>query len=184
MTCDKLHLTNDEKQKHVTCSQAFNVVFHKAVEMAEACEDVKSRVNTLIDCVTYSTFNYISRGLFERDKLTFTAQLAFQVCICACLCRYQRECVFFVPDLCFSFFQLLLMSKEIDVRELNFLLRFNIDHNYVSPLDFLSNSAWSAIKVQTHTHSQTSYFWWRTEINHIINHYLLSLCVCSGDEFH
>lgn len=58
------------------------MVFQKAVEMAEACVDVKSRVNTLIDCVTYSTFNYISRGLFERDKLTFTAQLAFQVCMC------------------------------------------------------------------------------------------------------
>uniref|UniRef100_A0AAQ5YFA8 Dynein, axonemal, heavy polypeptide 9 like n=1 Tax=Amphiprion ocellaris TaxID=80972 RepID=A0AAQ5YFA8_AMPOC len=104
--------------------KAFNVVFHKAVEMAEACEDVQSRVNTLIDCVTYSTFNYISRGLFERDKLTFTAQLAFQ---------------------------LLLMSKEIDVRELDFLLRFNIDHSYNSPLDFLSNSAWSAIKVMSFT---------------------------------
>ncbi|XP_037537274.1 dynein heavy chain 11, axonemal [Nematolebias whitei] len=104
--------------------KAFNVVFHKAVELAEACEDVESRVNTLIDRVTYSTFNYISRGLFERDKLTFTAQLAFQ---------------------------LLLMSKEIEVRELDFLLRFNIDHNYVSPLDFLSNSAWSAIKVMSFT---------------------------------
>ncbi|XP_034468683.1 dynein heavy chain 11, axonemal isoform X3 [Hippoglossus hippoglossus] len=102
--------------------KAFNVVFHKAVEMAEACVDVKSRVHTLIDCVTYSTFNYISRGLFERDKLTFSAQLAFQ---------------------------LLLMSKEIDVRELDFLLRFNIDHNYNSPLDFLSNTAWSAIKVMS-----------------------------------
>uniref|UniRef100_A0A3Q4HYI4 Dynein heavy chain 11, axonemal-like n=1 Tax=Neolamprologus brichardi TaxID=32507 RepID=A0A3Q4HYI4_NEOBR len=104
--------------------KAFNVVFHKAVELAEACDDVKSRVNTLIDCVTYSTFNYISRGLFERDKLTFTAQLAFQ---------------------------LLLMSKEIVVRELDFLLRFNIDHSYISPLDFLSNSAWSAIKVRSFT---------------------------------
>ncbi|KAF3858430.1 hypothetical protein F7725_011631 [Dissostichus mawsoni] len=105
-------------------NEAFNVVFHKAVAMAEACEDVKSRVNILIDLVTYSTFNYISRGLFERDKLTFTAQLAFQ---------------------------LLLMSKEIDVRELDFLLRFNIDHHYISPLDFLSNSAWSAIKVMSFT---------------------------------
>uniref|UniRef100_A0A3B5A740 Dynein axonemal heavy chain 11 n=1 Tax=Stegastes partitus TaxID=144197 RepID=A0A3B5A740_9TELE len=108
--------------------KAFNVVFHKAVEMAEASEDVQSRVNTLIDCVTYSTFNYISRGLFERDKLTFTAQLAFQ---------------------------LLLMSKEIDVRELDFLLRFNIDHSYNSPLDFLSNPAWSAIKVHKHIHIRT-----------------------------
>lgn len=43
--------------------------------------------------------------------------------------------------------QLLLMSKEIDVRELDFLLRFNIDHSYNSPVDFLSTSAWSAIKV-------------------------------------
>lgn len=41
------------------------------------------------------------------------------------------------------------MSKEIVVRELDFLLRFNIDHSYISPLDFLSNSAWSAIKVHT-----------------------------------
>uniref|UniRef100_A0A668A8H9 Dynein axonemal heavy chain 11 n=1 Tax=Myripristis murdjan TaxID=586833 RepID=A0A668A8H9_9TELE len=104
--------------------KAFNMVFHKAVESAEAYEDVKSRVNTLIDCITYSTFNYISRGLFERDKLTFTAQLAFQ---------------------------LLLMSKEIDMRELDFLLRFNIDHSYISPLDFLSNTAWSAIKVMSFT---------------------------------
>lgn len=69
------------KTRSPSFPQAFNVVFHKAVAMAEASEDVKSRVNTLIDCVTYSTFNYISRGLFERDKLTFTAQLAFQVCV-------------------------------------------------------------------------------------------------------
>lgn len=46
------------------------------------------------------------------------------------------------------------MSKEIDVPELDFLLRFNIDHTYVSPLDFLSNSAWSAIKVHARTYIQ------------------------------
>lgn len=44
--------------------------------------------------------------------------------------------------------QLLLMNREIDVRELDFLLRFNIDHSYVSPVEFLSNSAWSAIRVR------------------------------------
>ncbi|XP_061694561.1 dynein axonemal heavy chain 11 [Syngnathoides biaculeatus] len=104
--------------------KAFNVVFDKAVDKVEPCEDVTSRVKTLIDCVTYATFNYISRGLFERDKLTFTAQLAFQ---------------------------LLLMAHEINVRELDFLLRFNIEHSFVSPLDFLSNAAWSAIKVMSFT---------------------------------
>uniref|UniRef100_A0A8C2HK74 Uncharacterized protein n=1 Tax=Cyprinus carpio TaxID=7962 RepID=A0A8C2HK74_CYPCA len=104
--------------------KAFNVVFHKAVQNADASSDVKTRVNTLIDCITFSTFNYINRGLFERDKLTFAAQLTFQ---------------------------LLLMNKELDPRELDFLLRFNIDHSYVSPLDFLSNSAWSAVKTMSFT---------------------------------
>ncbi|MGH0152203.1 UNVERIFIED_CONTAM: hypothetical protein FKN15_022155 [Acipenser sinensis] len=59
--------------------KAFNVVFHKAVHQAEPSDDVRRRVNNLIHCITFSSFNYISRGLFERDKLTFTAQLAFQV---------------------------------------------------------------------------------------------------------
>ncbi|XP_053327234.1 dynein axonemal heavy chain 11-like [Spea bombifrons] len=102
--------------------KAFNNVFHKAVQQAEPADDVRLRVNNLIDCVTYSTFIYISRGLFERDKITFTAQLAFQ---------------------------LLLMNKEISAHELDFLLRFNIDYIYHSPLEFLSNSAWSAIKTMS-----------------------------------
>uniref|UniRef100_A0A7M4F9Z8 Dynein axonemal heavy chain 11 n=1 Tax=Crocodylus porosus TaxID=8502 RepID=A0A7M4F9Z8_CROPO len=74
--------------------KAFNIVFHKAVQQAEPSDNVKERVNNLIDCVTYSTFIYISRGLFERDKLTFTAWLAFQ---------------------------LLLMNKEFDPREYTIL---------------------------------------------------------------
>ncbi|XP_031749733.1 dynein heavy chain 11, axonemal [Xenopus tropicalis] len=102
--------------------KAFNIVFHKSVRQAESSDDVQTRVNNLIDCVTYSTFIYISRGLFERDKVTFTSQLAFQ---------------------------LLLMNKEISAQELDFLLRFNVEHNYNSPLEFLSNSAWSAIKTMS-----------------------------------
>ncbi|RXM94380.1 Dynein beta chain, ciliary [Acipenser ruthenus] len=46
--------------------KAFNVVFHKAVHQAEP-SDVRRRVNNLIHCITFSSFNYISRGLFERD---------------------------------------------------------------------------------------------------------------------
>lgn len=69
------------------------MVFHKAVEMAESSEDVTARVNILIDCVTFSCFNFISRGLFERDKLTFTAQLAFQVCLGSSSFYRERKCV-------------------------------------------------------------------------------------------
>ena len=61
--------------------QAFSVVFEKAIEKAEPATEVVQRVSNLIDCVTFSVFIYTTRGLFEKDKLIFTAQVAFQVCI-------------------------------------------------------------------------------------------------------
>ena len=54
-------------------------MFEKAIERSEPAEEIKQRVDNLIDCITYSVYTYTTRGLFERDKLTFTAQLAFQV---------------------------------------------------------------------------------------------------------
>ena len=60
------------------------MVFHYAISKAKVAEDVKERVNNLIDSITYSVFMYTSRGLFERDKLTFISQVAFQVQLCVC----------------------------------------------------------------------------------------------------
>ncbi|XP_068092066.1 dynein axonemal heavy chain 11 isoform X2 [Hyperolius riggenbachi] len=100
--------------------KAFNVVFHKAIARAEPSEDVKERVANLTECITYSTFLYTSQGLFEKDKLTFLSQTAFQI---------------------------LLKLKEIDALELDFLLRFPVDHVYQSPVDFLSTQLWSSIKM-------------------------------------
>ncbi|XP_066570660.1 dynein axonemal heavy chain 11 [Amia ocellicauda] len=99
--------------------KTFNIVFHKAIERAEKSEEVKERVVTLMECITYSVFLYTSRGLFERDKLTFLSQTAFQI---------------------------LLVNKSIDPHELDFLLRFPIEHSSRSPLDFLSPQSWGAIK--------------------------------------
>lgn len=59
--------------------QAFNVVFEKAIQRTAPAEDVKHRVINLTDEITYSVFMYTARGLFERDKLIFLAQVAFQV---------------------------------------------------------------------------------------------------------
>lgn len=53
------------------------------------------------------------------------------------------------------------------MRELDFLLRFNIDHSYNSPVDFLSNSAWSAIKVQPCNRPPVSFFS-SSSIGHIV----------------
>lgn len=59
--------------------QAFSVVFQKAIGKADPAGDVKQRVDNLIECITYSVFQYTTRGLFECDKLIFTAQMGFQV---------------------------------------------------------------------------------------------------------
>ena len=65
--------------------QAFSVVFQKAVLKAELDEALKQRVSNLIDSITSSVFQYTTRGLFECDKLTYIAQLAFQVGKGSCL---------------------------------------------------------------------------------------------------
>lgn len=59
--------------------QTFNSVFNKAMECAEWDEDVRTRVCSLSEAITYSVFLYTSQGLFERDKLTFLSHTAFQV---------------------------------------------------------------------------------------------------------
>lgn len=59
--------------------QAFSVVFQKAIAKAEPAEEVAARVCNLIDCITFSVYQYTSRGLFECDKLIFACQMTFQV---------------------------------------------------------------------------------------------------------
>jgi len=96
-------------------------VFEKAIEKAESSDEVKQRVMNLIDCITYSVYIYTTRGLFEKDKIIFMAQTTFQI---------------------------LLMKKEIDPQELDFLLRFPAVMNVSSPVDFLSNLSWGGVKVK------------------------------------
>ena len=55
------------------------MVFEKAIQRTLPADDVKQRVINLMDEITYSVYMYTARGLFERDKLIFLAQVAFQV---------------------------------------------------------------------------------------------------------
>ncbi|KAM6343872.1 dynein axonemal heavy chain 9 isoform 1-T1 [Alca torda] len=99
--------------------KAFSIVFQKAIERAAPEESLALRVLNLIDSVTFSVFQYTTRGLFECDKLTYTAQVTFQI---------------------------LLMSKEINAVELDFLLRYPAQTRVTSPVDFLSDHSWGGIK--------------------------------------
>ncbi|XP_008068583.1 dynein heavy chain 17, axonemal [Carlito syrichta] len=99
--------------------KAFNVVFEKAIQRTAPADEVKQRVINLTDEITYSVYMYTARGLFERDKLIFLAQVAFQV---------------------------LSMKKELNPVELDFLLRFPFKAGVISPVDFLQHQGWGGIK--------------------------------------
>ena len=42
-------------------------------------EDTQDRIGVLIESITHATFLHASQALFEKDKLTFLAQMTFQV---------------------------------------------------------------------------------------------------------
>ncbi|NWI70492.1 DYH17 protein, partial [Todus mexicanus] len=100
--------------------KAFNGVFETAIQRTTPDDDIKQRVINLTDEITYSVYMYTARGLFERDKLIFLAQVAFQV---------------------------LALKKEVNPAELDFLLRFPSKPGVTSPVDFLQHHGWGAIKV-------------------------------------
>ena len=99
--------------------KAFSTVFHNAIKMAAPGRDISRRVENLIDAITYSVWLYTNRGLFEKDKLIFTAQVAFQI-------QIQQEAV--------------------QMRDLDFLLRLPITPNASSPVDFVTNMSYGALK--------------------------------------
>lgn len=51
----------------------------------------------------------------------------------------------FLPVCCL---QILMMNKDINPAELDFLLRYPVQPGVTSPVDFLSNHSWGGIKVQ------------------------------------
>ncbi|EDQ88776.1 outer dynein arm heavy chain beta [Monosiga brevicollis MX1] len=99
--------------------KAFKVVFAHAIKVAPAAEEVKDRVRNIIDAITFNVYNYVSRGLFERDKLIFTTQMTLQI---------------------------LQMRGDINPVELDFLLKGPSVPNSVCPVDFMTNMTWGNLK--------------------------------------
>lgn len=98
---------------------AYKVVFKNAIARADSSEDIKERVANLIDSITYMVFLYTRRGLFERDKLIFTAQVCLSI---------------------------LIAQGDLDMIELDFLLRAPKVVNVNSPFEWLAHSSWQMIK--------------------------------------
>ena len=115
-------LLNDMNQMHPMYQFSLNsykVVFLKAIATAETSEDVKERIKILTENITFCIWRYTVRGLFERDKLIFTAQMVFQI---------------------------LISLGELNLIEYDFLLRAPKVFNVNSPVDWISHSTWGTIK--------------------------------------
>lgn len=79
--------------------ETFMVVFNKALAIApqpQNKKDVTQRVKNVVLSITENVFAYVSRGLFERHKLIFSSLLTFAI---------------------------LVRKNEIDLKQLDFLLR-------------------------------------------------------------
>jgi len=63
---------------------AFNFIYYKALDKApqpdpEGGGGVSERVQLLLESITYTLFKFVSSGLFERHRLTFSTQLAINI---------------------------------------------------------------------------------------------------------
>jgi len=64
-----------------TSLQQFLQLFEWSIDHADKAPILKDRVNNIIDTLTYKVYRYISRGLFERDKVTFKLMISMKILI-------------------------------------------------------------------------------------------------------
>eukprot|EP01038_Epipyxis_sp_PR26KG_P006437 gene6437-8857_t len=105
-----------------TSLDQFQLLFDKSMEVSEKAALASKRVNNIIDSMTYITYRYINRGLYERDKTSFKLILAFKI---------------------------LVTASKLDLRNINLFLRGGtaLDITQVKPKPFawMTNEAWCNI---------------------------------------
>ena len=57
----------------------FNYMFVKALVKTKKANNLDERAQLLMATVTYTIFAYVTRGLFEKDRLIFSSQLGFRI---------------------------------------------------------------------------------------------------------
>lgn len=59
----------------------FLELFDDSIDEAPKAQLLKDRVANIIDTLTYKVYRYISRGLFERDKITFKLMVSLKILV-------------------------------------------------------------------------------------------------------
>jgi dynein heavy chain len=99
---------------------AFNFIFNKALDKAEAAETLKERVASLQESVTNTLFAFVTRGLFERHRLIFSTQLAIKVAF---------------------------QTNEINAAELDMLIQAPKNNEKENPVAaWLSDASWGSVQ--------------------------------------
>jgi len=101
---------------------SFNTFFEKSVIRAQKKDELSARVDSLRESLRMTIFTWVSRGLFERHKLLFLAQLTFSL--------MKRGIV---------------GNDQWNEEQFQFLTRVSskvVDEN---PLDWLPNNGWMSI---------------------------------------
>jgi len=62
-----------------TSLDQFQMSFDKAMDVSEKASLASKRVNNIIDSMTYITYRYINRGLYEADKTSFKLIVLFKI---------------------------------------------------------------------------------------------------------
>ncbi|CAN0438741.1 unnamed protein product [Ascophyllum nodosum] len=61
----------------------FQTIFIRAMDMAEKAALPSKRVSNIIETMTFNVYRYVSRGLYEQDKLSFKLILALKILLTA-----------------------------------------------------------------------------------------------------
>ena len=101
---------------------SFITFFKKSVEKAPKQQNLNSRVESLRDSLRMTIFTWVSRGLFERHKLIFLAQLTFNL--------MKRGTI---------------GDGDWNEAHFQFLMRAPTKITDQNPLQWLPNSAWMAV---------------------------------------
>jgi dynein heavy chain len=73
-----------------TSLDQFQALFDKSMEIAEKANLASKRVNNIIDSMTYLTYRYVNRGLYEKDKISFKLMVTFKILITAGKLEYRH----------------------------------------------------------------------------------------------
>ena len=102
-----------------TSLDQFQQVFDKSMDLAEKASFTNKRVGNIIDTMTYTTYRYINRGLYEHDKTSFKLMVAFKI---------------------------LTTAGKLDSRNISLFLRgggaLDLAHCKAKPFSWISNDSW------------------------------------------